>query len=233
MAQGEKHEAFFKSAKQQCSATVENLKETTKQLQIIYANVVHDEYSPHFDIKCNKTSSRKDPLFFDFKSRDSNGMRWSNEGKIYDMVFVEDPAPSDKVNYKTVVVAGVGGSGKTEAVKEICRIAYSEKQTIFPEGVYFVQLGQNAQTTDLIMRIASIVRKSGGSHRAFQIRSHLRIKDAIDIACKWFNGKNCLFIFDDLWRSEALRSAGSEPSTFALLEQIASGPKSKIVQWSK
>ena len=98
-------------------------------------------------------------LVFDFESCDESGSYLTPEGTLLDSVLQF----ADKENSEgssAVGKHGMGGVGKTRALKKICII--ESVRTSFVDRVCFMQLGQNATIRKVCQEICRCVRKFCG-----------------------------------------------------------------------
>lgn len=133
-------------------------------------------------------------LVFDFDSKSENGEPSTSEGKFKKAIF--DESCHGPVGG---VARGLGGVGKTCALRKIGRDAERTMRSRFKGGVVFITFGQQASEADIIEEIANVVRIAGGPSKAQEIRDEQNLYRAIQIAGQWFKHYPCLFLFDDLW----------------------------------
>ena len=96
---------------------------------------------------------------------------------------------------------GMGGVGKTTALKGICR----EKEVLdtYPDGVCFMQFGQDASGKKVRSEIVRCVRNFGGVELSRQLEQAKSIGEVVDGAAMWFKGRTILLVCDDIWESDA------------------------------
>ncbi|PXF42703.1 Vegetative incompatibility protein HET-E-1 [Gracilariopsis chorda] len=96
-----------------------------------------------------------------------------------------------------VMASGLGGVGKTCALRGLA----DEKgiQDVFPDGILFIQLGNDSVLPDIIKGIAECVKQTGGRRLCRTIQGAKTVEEACDEARQWFEGRKCLFLVDDIW----------------------------------
>jgi hypothetical protein len=87
---------------------------------------------------------------------------------------------------------GMGGIGKT--VLAIDLVNDNEVRRAFPNGIYWLTLGQSIQPLQLQGELAA--------HIAGEPEAFATVNQARDRLRQLFDGKACLLVLDDLWRSE-------------------------------
>lgn len=103
-----------------------------------------------------------------------------------------------------VVALGLGGVGKTCALRGLA----DDKQIreTFPDGILFIQLGNDSQLYDVISGIAKCVDRTGGKRLSRTIRRLQTVQEAAEVAGEWFEGHRCLFLVDDVWEVNGITS---------------------------
>lgn len=104
-----------------------------------------------------------------------------------------------------VVPSGMGGVGKTSALRAIGNDAKTMEQ--FPDGVLYMSLGSEATKQDFIRILAMFVKFSGGEKECTEVENQKQLNEAICIVGKWFKGRNCLFLIDDIWCQNGIPQA--------------------------
>ncbi len=98
-------------------------------------------------------------------------------------------------------VVGMAGVGKTIAIQGLA--ADEDIQTRFPDGVHFMTLGQGATSESAIREVRKIMKATGATASIAAEECSDSLRDVVDDAVAWFNGKSCLFLVDDLWPTES------------------------------
>lgn len=138
------------------------------------------------------------------------------EGKLKAAIFCDQP--NDAV---TVLARGMGGIGKTCALRA-CGL-HDDVSTRFPDGVFHMQLGVQSDRPRLIKYIASFVKKSGGERKYKEVEAAEDLRACVSLAAKWFGGRICLFLIDDVCCQNGIDSSVSE-----VLAGLAAHAKSKV-----
>lgn len=97
------------------------------------------------------------------------------------------------------VDSGEGGVGKTCALRALAQ----EPDIIerFPGGIYFRSLGKDARIADIIRMLSDFVDITGGKKLAADMRQQKELSTILSKAQSWFSSHTCLFIVDDIWKS--------------------------------
>lgn len=103
-----------------------------------------------------------------------------------------------------VVASGMGGVGKTCALRGLAKDSSVKER--FPGGVLYIELGNDAGVPDLINGIARIIQRTGGKKLAETIKGTRDLKNAVDEAALWFKQYKCLFLVDDIWKTNDITS---------------------------
>lgn len=119
-----------------------------------------------------------------------------------------------------VVAVGLGGVGKTCALRGLA--GDPQVKETFPDGILYIQLGNDSKLTDVITGIANSVERTGGKRLSRTIRVMETVEEASEKAGKWFEGRSCLFLVDDVWEvngitPDELRKLGSMLNDESLL----------------
>lgn len=104
-------------------------------------------------------------IILDFDSKDDNGEPITCEGKL--MKALLEGSSTGTVG---AIACGLGGVGKTCALREIDNIAEKEMKTRFRGGVVYMTIGQDARENDFIEHTAYAVEIGGGVGKAQKIR---------------------------------------------------------------
>lgn len=156
-----------------------------------------DKFQP-----CNTAPRNSGQIFVDLDSTDSNGVPATFAGQLKAALLQSTTASSFGA-----IARGMGGVGKTCSLRALA--ADDDIKARFPGGVYFMSLGADATTMEVIHELAGSIEASGGRRIATAVRqdsSMCGLRGAIRKAKSWFSGRSCLFIFDDIWRSNDIQS---------------------------
>lgn len=96
-----------------------------------------------------------------------------------------------------VIASGLGGTGKTCAVRGLARDDDIKK--MFPGGALYIQLGNNSNIVTVVNGVASIVGRTGNKLLARQLRGLKTLEEVVDTACEWFYDAKCMLLVDDIW----------------------------------
>lgn len=121
---------------------------------------------------CNTAPFNSGRIFLDFESKDGERRPATFEGKPKGALFKNTDASS----FGTIAL-GMGGVGKTCTLRALA--ADDAVKRRFEGGVYFLTLGAQARTKDVILRLAGSVEASGGRAEASQIRRVSSLDSAI------------------------------------------------------
>jgi hypothetical protein len=103
--------------------------------------------------------------------------------------------------HSVITAYGMGGAGKTTACKMVARD--DEVVSRFKDGILWLELGEKSTSAELIKRLASVVKKSGGKSiaRAIRIANNANLADVEADFQKWFWGRAVLFVVDNIWET--------------------------------
>ncbi len=178
------------------------------------------ELKPEMDNFDDAASSKEDyssaistPSFshavnLDFETRDAEGQFATPEGvlkhKILSSFSTEGvTAATGQINSAHGVV-GMAGVRKTIALqglasdKDICQR--------FPDGIQYISLGQEATVQTAVQGIARAMTMTGASASVATVETSTSLSEAITHAIRWFQGKMCLFLIDDMWPMDDSRT---------------------------
>lgn len=100
-------------------------------------------------------------------------------------------------SFPIIVACGMIGVGKSVALRGLESLLDVKRK--FKDGVLRIKLGRNSSLLDLTKKIEGFLRKSGGDYEADRISTGEDFELTIRVAHEWFQGKNCLFLIDDIW----------------------------------
>ncbi len=176
-----------------------------------------EEFVPHFD--CPELP---DNVVLDFRSDNTQ------EGRLLRRLL----ALREKGNVQGVSAVGrgrgtathgMGGVGKTTALRAICH--EGEVKEAFPDGICFLEFGQDTKDGDVQQLLERCIRKFGGTTTLVEMRKQSSLKEVINQAASWLCKRVILFVCDDLWRSPACEF-GYLPLLKRLVEDA---PRSKLL----
>ena len=153
-----------------------------------------DAFKRHFD-----TPFLPSNLVFDFESYDDDNRNSTPESILLNSVL-HHGVSSNSQGAPTFGTHGMGGVGKTTALKRICSVE-SVKQ-LFWDGVWFMEFGQNATLQNVREEICRCVRNSGGKELAKEIRRASSLREVVCQTAGWLEDRAVLLVCDDLWATE-------------------------------
>lgn len=127
----------------------------------------------------------------------------------------------DDQNNATVVASGMGGVGKTCALRGVG--LHGDASLRFPGGVLYMSLGAESSKAELIRNIANVVRRTGGIEKSREIEVGTDLSVAVNLATEWFRRHVCLFLIDDVWCQKGIDSRVTE-----VLSGIAANKLSRV-----
>lgn len=135
-------------------------------------------------------------VVFDFVSTDADGKLVSPEGRLLDSVLCNGKSQDSRgsIAYGT---HGMGGVGKTTALKGICH----EKAVweMYPDGICFLEFGEKASNRKVIDELVRCLRNFGSSRLASEMKNTVEIGKVVETVAQWLNERAVLFVCDDLW----------------------------------
>ncbi len=120
-------------------------------------------------------------------------------------------------------IHGMGGVGKTTALRAICHEGEAKKA--FPDGICFLEFGDDTKDGDFQQQLERCVRNFGGITTLDEMKKQSSLKGVVNQAASWLRKKAILFVCDDLWRSPDCEF-GYLPLLKRLLEDA---PRSKLL----
>ncbi len=176
-----------------------------------------DEFKAHFD--CPELP---DNHVLDFCSDDTQEGRLLR--KLLDLREKEDVQGVSAVGCgRGTATHGMGGVGKTTALRAICR--EGEVRKAFPDGICFLEFGQDTKDVDVRQQLEWCIENLGGMTTLAEMRKQSSLTGVVNQAARWIRKKAILFVCDDLWGSPAC-DFGYLP----LLKRLLKGaPRSKLL----
>ncbi len=118
---------------------------------------------------------------------------------------------------------GMGGVVKTTTLRAIC---YQEEvKKAFPDGICFLEFGQNAKDINVQRQLERCIGNFGGVSVAAKMEEQSSLECVIHQASRWLREKEVLFVCYDLWRSPT-----SEYGYLPLLKRLlVDAPRSKLL----
>lgn len=176
---------------QECIGRINGILALAERINRVVAGSSSTHVSDVFRAR-NTAPKNSGRVVIDFESKDSEGKPLTFEGKLKAILF-----QSTSASAFGAIAQGMGGVGKTCTLRALA--ADSDVKRRFTGGVYFMSLGADAKTKDVVGQLAESVKVSGGRGAAADILRELNLDDAICKAQAWFAERCCLFIFDDIW----------------------------------
>ncbi|PXF42698.1 Vegetative incompatibility protein HET-E-1 [Gracilariopsis chorda] len=144
-------------------------------------------------VACSNVPPNPPRLTLDYNNPDTN------EGTL--KAAIESSVHSTS-RIDIVMVFGMGGVGKTCALRGL---AYDVNIGMaFPDGILYIQLGNDSIISNIIAGIAECVEDTGGTQFCRRIREARTVGEASDKAREWFEGRKCLFLVDDIWEANGI-----------------------------
>lgn len=170
-------------------------------------------------------------MCFDFESRDALGQFSAPEGSLRSLVL-HSTNPNNVTVARGAIspvhgVSGMSGVGKSTA---LVGLAHDSKiRDNFVDGILYVEVGAAATEKDIALTLSKIMRVTGATWSADEVKSASSLDTAVSDAAIWFNGKCILFPIDDIW------PAPSRPEGyFAVLVNLLQGsPDSRMALSSR
>ncbi len=145
-------------------------------------------------------------ITLDFDSQDEDGNPVTPEGNLKQSVlssgFFQGVAAETGATTAAYGVLGMAGVGKTVALQGLGHDKDVLKR--FPDGVHYMTLGKSATVQTVIREIAKIMTATGASTSLTNVRKSNSLREAVDYAVMWFQGRVSLYLLDDIWPSENL-----------------------------
>ncbi len=98
----------------------------------------------------------------------------------------------------------MAGVGKTVALRALAYdVGLSDP---FPDGVLYMTLGQGATLETVVRELSNILAVTGAATIVATVKGSITLREAVDAAVPWFQGRVCLFLVDDLWPTKTCRT---------------------------
>lgn len=108
----------------------------------------------------------------------------------------------------TAVAGGMGGVGKTCALRGVG--LHPEAPARFPGGILYLSVGEESGKGELIRKIASMVRRSGGKRKSLEVQLAESLPVCVNLTREWFGGHICLFLIDDVCCNKGIDASITE-----------------------
>ena len=121
----------------------------------------------------------------------------------------------------SIGVWGNGGMGKSVALQSLCR--EEDIRAHFTDGIYFLDLGENASTIDLIYQLGSCIGNAGYKKARDEVdklasqSNQNALNDAAQRCKRVFDGRRILVVVDDVWEK-----GGKQKSVVRVVEEVMS-----------
>ncbi len=141
-----------------------------------------------------------DTVKLHFDAKDAEGAPITPEGILKQRVLSSDSSNTVSaaagVMKSACGVVGMAGVGKTVALLGLAHD--TDIRFRFPDGIFFMTLGQGATAQIVIRELVKILGTTGGKSVAAVVDSCTSLLDAVDYAAHWFQQRVCLFLVDDV-----------------------------------
>ncbi len=118
---------------------------------------------------------------------------------------------------------GMGGVGKTKALRGIC---YEEEvKKVFPDGVCFLEFGENSKDINVQRQLERCIKNFGGVSTVAKMEEESSLEGVIPQAARWLRKKEILLVCDGL-RSSPTNEFGYLP---LLKDLLINAPHSKLL----
>eukprot|EP00171_Calliarthron_tuberculosum_P005706 IDg5706t1 len=173
---------------------LEELKELSKNLEGGASSTKGGVFVKHFD-----RPEFPQHVVLDYKTPDQNGGPVTAEGRLMRTVIALSRGGETR-GVSAVGSLGMGGVGKTTALRALC---HAEKvKEAYPDGIWFMEFGQDARDEKVAARIRRCVENSGGEAVAKEMAKAGSLSKAIEVASAWLRKRKILLVCDDLWPIE-------------------------------
>lgn len=154
-----------------------------------------EKYEPTYDVPTL-------PLYIviDFSLDGDHTHQISPEARLKQLLINMVGCHTQQRIASAIGVEGMGGIGKTVVLTALGW--EPDVRARFPDGVYFLQLGMDADDKQLRLQLAHAVRLSGGKNTADRIEETDSASEAAELTAGWFKGRTVLFLCDDLWNTK-------------------------------
>lgn len=189
-------------------------------LQHQTTKITADKYINYFDLQ---RANIRDGLVLNFDDESSD------EGKLRKLLLRSTEERDLGLKSMIFGVWGAGGLGKSAVLCGLC--ADQKVQESFKNGIFHLTVGNDATEGSIIVQLQRIVESSGGHLCCQQIKeSSNTLSDAVNQARKWFQQEKenlkILFIFDDIWQTDA---PGTSDYLDSLLQLIDGSNNCRVV----
>eukprot|EP00171_Calliarthron_tuberculosum_P007492 IDg7492t1 len=150
-----------------------------------------DVFCKHFD-----TPGIPPHAALDYTTCDQNGEPLTAEGRLMQKVIALSRG-SKACGVSAVGSHGMGGVGKTTALRGLCHV--DEMMKLYSDGIFFLEFGEDANDEMVSAMIKGCVQNSGGEAVAKEMAKAGSLSSNIEMASLWFCKKKILLVCDDLW----------------------------------
>lgn len=160
-----------------------------------------------FLMKCSDQLSipqvERGKVCLDFESREPGGSFSAPEAvlKSYVLLSARHVTAASGAPHPVHGASGMAGVGNSIAL-----IALGHDGGIrahFIDGVLYMAIGVTATVGDVAKELEKIMRFTGATTNAGKVQLSTSLADVVSIAAIWFQGKQILFLIDDIWPNAA------------------------------
>eukprot|EP00171_Calliarthron_tuberculosum_P006675 IDg6675t1 len=135
-------------------------------------------------------------VVLDYTSCDQNEEPVTAEGRLMQKVLTRSRG-GEVWGVSAVGNHGMGGVGKTTALRGLCHS--DQVKDAYPDGIWFLEFGEDANDEELSAKIQRCVENSGGDSVGKEMAKAGSLSSAIQLASAWLRRRKILLVCDDLW----------------------------------